>query len=185
MPLPLTVSCFSKIQIGFTFLVPAHRGSSGKRPLNGCVCVNWFCEHNYCLSMMTTLSTMLWYLMAQDILALQQREMLLFFLTLWLHSLWCMCTHTNACCRWPQCSSSLWPDFWLSWWFIDVSKSDPFSSVLFASVPYTTCEISHNRSVHSIWHCCCNSSSGVLQILFFYVVVKRCWKKINMYFKVA
>ena len=26
MPLPLTVSCFSKIQIGFTFLVPAHRG---------------------------------------------------------------------------------------------------------------------------------------------------------------
>ena len=30
MPLPLTVSCFSKIQIGFTFLVPAHLGSSGK-----------------------------------------------------------------------------------------------------------------------------------------------------------
>jgi len=24
MPLPLTVSCFSKIQIGFTFVVPAH-----------------------------------------------------------------------------------------------------------------------------------------------------------------
>jgi len=31
MPLPLTVSCFSKIQIGFTFLVPAHLGSSGQR----------------------------------------------------------------------------------------------------------------------------------------------------------
>jgi len=31
MPLPLTVSCFSKIQIGFTFLVPAHLGSAGKR----------------------------------------------------------------------------------------------------------------------------------------------------------
>jgi len=29
MPLPLTVSCFSKIQIGFTFLVPAHLGSPG------------------------------------------------------------------------------------------------------------------------------------------------------------
>ena len=29
--LPLTVSCFSKIQIGFTFLVPAHLGSPGKR----------------------------------------------------------------------------------------------------------------------------------------------------------
>ena len=37
MPLPLTVSCFSKIQIGFTFLVPAHLGSPGKGPLNGCV----------------------------------------------------------------------------------------------------------------------------------------------------
>jgi len=31
MPLPLTVSCFSKIQIGFTFLVPAHLVSPGKR----------------------------------------------------------------------------------------------------------------------------------------------------------
>jgi len=31
MPLPLTVSCFSKIQIGFAFLVPAHPGSPGKR----------------------------------------------------------------------------------------------------------------------------------------------------------
>jgi len=39
MPLPLTVSCFSKIQIGFTFLVPTHLGSPVKGPLNGCVCV--------------------------------------------------------------------------------------------------------------------------------------------------
>ena len=39
MPLPLTVSCFCKIQIGFTFLVPAHPGSPGKGPSNGCVCV--------------------------------------------------------------------------------------------------------------------------------------------------
>ena len=37
MPLPLTVSCFSKIQIGFTFLVPACPGSPGQRALNGCV----------------------------------------------------------------------------------------------------------------------------------------------------
>jgi len=37
MPLPLTVSCFRKIQIGFAFLVPAHPGSPGKGPLNGCV----------------------------------------------------------------------------------------------------------------------------------------------------
>jgi len=27
VPLPLTVSCFSKIQNGFTYLVPAHLGS--------------------------------------------------------------------------------------------------------------------------------------------------------------
>jgi len=40
MPLPLTVSCFSKIQIGFTFLVAAHPGSSGKRAVKrACVCV--------------------------------------------------------------------------------------------------------------------------------------------------
>jgi len=39
MPLPLTVSCFSKIQAGFTFLVPADLSSPGKGPLNGCVCV--------------------------------------------------------------------------------------------------------------------------------------------------
>ena len=43
MPLPLTVSCFSKIQIGLTFLVPAHLGSPGKGPLNGCVCVSNKC----------------------------------------------------------------------------------------------------------------------------------------------
>jgi len=42
MPLPLTVSCFSKIPIGFTFLVPAHQGSSGKRAVKRvsvCACV--------------------------------------------------------------------------------------------------------------------------------------------------
>jgi len=30
MPLPLTVSCFNKSQIGFTFLVPAYPGCPGK-----------------------------------------------------------------------------------------------------------------------------------------------------------
>ena len=39
MPLPLTVSCFSKIQIGFTFLVPVHLGRPGKGPITGRVCV--------------------------------------------------------------------------------------------------------------------------------------------------
>jgi len=44
MPLPLTVSCFSEIQIGFTFLIPAHLGSLGQRAVKrvcvrACVCV--------------------------------------------------------------------------------------------------------------------------------------------------
>jgi len=44
MPLPLTVCCFSKIEIGFTFLVPAHPGSPGQRAVKrecvcDCVCV--------------------------------------------------------------------------------------------------------------------------------------------------
>ena len=40
MPLPLTISCFIKIQTGFTFLVPAHPGSPGKRAIKRvCVCV--------------------------------------------------------------------------------------------------------------------------------------------------
>ena len=35
-----TVSCFSKVQIGFAFLVPAHPGSPGKRAVKRvCVCV--------------------------------------------------------------------------------------------------------------------------------------------------
>jgi len=43
MPLPLTVSGFSKIQIGFTFLVPAHLGSPGQRVVEHvCVCVCCF-----------------------------------------------------------------------------------------------------------------------------------------------
>jgi len=44
MPLPLTVSCFSKIQIGFTFLVPAHPRSPGQRAVKRlCVCVCVYC----------------------------------------------------------------------------------------------------------------------------------------------
>jgi len=45
MSLPLTVSCFSKIQIGLTFLVPAHLGSPGKRAVKRvCVCI-YLCLH--------------------------------------------------------------------------------------------------------------------------------------------
>ena len=46
MPLPLTVSCFSKIQTGFTFLVPAHLGSPRKRAVKRvCVCVLHNCRN--------------------------------------------------------------------------------------------------------------------------------------------
>ena len=39
MPLSLTVSCFSKIQIGYTFLVPARPGSPGQMAVKRCVTV--------------------------------------------------------------------------------------------------------------------------------------------------
>ena len=42
MPLPLTDSCFSKIQIGFTFLVPAHLGSPRKKGRKTGVCMLLF-----------------------------------------------------------------------------------------------------------------------------------------------
>jgi len=52
MPLPLTVSCFSNIQIGVTFLIPAHPGSPGQRAVKR-VCVfqeavdSWCgCQHS-------------------------------------------------------------------------------------------------------------------------------------------
>ena len=56
MPLPLTVSCFSfnKIQIGFTFLVPAHPSSPGKRAIKRVyVCV---CYHHKAFSALTLLA---------------------------------------------------------------------------------------------------------------------------------
>ena len=47
MPLPLTISCFSKIQIGFTFLVPADLGNPEKGAVKR-VCVCFFCIYCYC-----------------------------------------------------------------------------------------------------------------------------------------
>jgi len=53
IPLPLTVSCFSKIEIGFTFLVLAHPGSPGQRAIKRvCVCV---CMYLIPLSITTNL----------------------------------------------------------------------------------------------------------------------------------
>jgi len=48
MPLPPTVSCLNKIQIGFTFLVPAHLGGHGQRAIKRvcvCVCVNGYLSY--------------------------------------------------------------------------------------------------------------------------------------------
>jgi len=51
MPSPLTVSCFSKIQIGFSFLVLAHPGSPGQRAIKRvCVCVYGMYELMYQLN---------------------------------------------------------------------------------------------------------------------------------------
>jgi len=52
MPLPLTISCFSEIQTGFTFLVPAQTGSPGQRAgkrVCVCVCVSGNKIFNCCL----------------------------------------------------------------------------------------------------------------------------------------
>ena len=44
----LTVSCSNKIQIGFTFLVPAHPGSPGKRAVKRvCVCCCAILQHSW------------------------------------------------------------------------------------------------------------------------------------------
>jgi len=46
MPLLLTVSCSSKIQTGFTFLVPAHPGSPGQGAIKQvCVCLPAYSVH--------------------------------------------------------------------------------------------------------------------------------------------
>ena len=55
MPLPLAVSCFSKIQIGLTILVPAHPGSPGQRAVKR-VCVLFRgCIHTQCTPLPTGL----------------------------------------------------------------------------------------------------------------------------------
>ena len=61
MPLPLTVSCFSKIQASFTFLVPAHPGSPGKSAVKRvCVCVpKWLTSVQYIYKFFSTLSDFL------------------------------------------------------------------------------------------------------------------------------
>ena len=54
MSLPLTISCSSKIQIGFTFLVPAHLGSPGQRA------VKWVCACVCALHILYTFTLGVW-----------------------------------------------------------------------------------------------------------------------------
>jgi len=61
MLLPLTVSCFSKIQIGFTFLVPAHLGSPGKRAVKQvCVCLAQV-RHFMCIYVFVLFGLLCWF----------------------------------------------------------------------------------------------------------------------------
>jgi len=61
MPLPLTVSCSSKIQIGFTFLVPAHVGSPGQRAVKWvCVCVATYLRCGGVVNQITKLRKVYW-----------------------------------------------------------------------------------------------------------------------------
>jgi len=64
MPLPPTVSCFSKIQIGFTFLVPAHPGSPGQRAVKWvlllCCCWNLLHESAYSVNNMSNFKWLLY-----------------------------------------------------------------------------------------------------------------------------
>ena len=56
IPLPLTISCFSKIQIGFTFLVPADPGIPGERAVKRVVCVCVFMFLNFTTNLLCCLS---------------------------------------------------------------------------------------------------------------------------------
>ena len=65
MPLPLTVSCFSKIQIGFTFLVSAHPGSPGKRAVKGvCVCVLCI-KHFFIVFIKCVVALLIWWVVGR------------------------------------------------------------------------------------------------------------------------
>jgi len=67
MPLPRTVSCFSKIQIGFAFLVPAHPGSPGQRAVKQvCVCMVYGNAAIRCYTHTHTRLKPIWILLKQE-----------------------------------------------------------------------------------------------------------------------
>ena len=54
-----TVTCFSKIQIRFTFLVPAHLGGPGQRAVKRCMCVCRSTLNKFVFGLVSRLSTWL------------------------------------------------------------------------------------------------------------------------------
>ena len=93
MPLPLTVSCFSKIQIGCTFLVPAHLGSPGQRA------VKWVCVVPMCTSM-------------------QRYSLIFFLLTSNIDLQWSFAVEINYCyyTTLHSCNGLFSRTTWVSWY---------------------------------------------------------------------
>jgi len=54
MPLPLTFSCSSKIQIGFSFLVPAYPGCPGKEAVKWLLLLLLADENYICTALLKT-----------------------------------------------------------------------------------------------------------------------------------
>jgi len=73
MLLPLTVSCFSKIQIGFTILVLAHPGSPGKRAVKR---VSLLHTHTHVPVLCLSYTHTYWYSVGQSVNDVQQWRML-------------------------------------------------------------------------------------------------------------
>jgi len=102
MPQPLTVSCFSKIQIAFIFLVPAHPVVPDnpvvpdKAPLNGCVCVRacvraYVCVHHYVLIVINSIFSFIMFQSKQLFAVVSDRLLVI--------SVW---SQMKQCTEWDQ-----------------------------------------------------------------------------------
>jgi len=79
MSLPLTFSCFSKIQIGFTFLVPAYLCSPGKRAIKRvCVCALSMSLH-YLVKTRDSLKNVLCLMINHRVVWLSRCDVLLYY----------------------------------------------------------------------------------------------------------
>ena len=93
MQLPLTVSCFSKIEVGFTFLVLAHLGSPGQRAVKRyvCACVR-ACMH-------ARLVLLLWYWLTWVVLDKGPLNVMCVCVRACMHA--CVCCSTDS--EWLHC----------------------------------------------------------------------------------